>query len=273
MTIKEMQELRKEYGYSYSMIAEGTELPLSTVQKVFGGQTKAPRYETVKRLNRFFEMQTKIQHMEHRRGTEAPLPQWLREPSAYHVKKKQQGEFTVDDYRMFPDDYRVELIDGVVIEMNAPRSEHQIVAGEVHRQIANYIMDKGGKCFPGIAPLDVQLDRDEWTMVQPDVLIVCDRDKFIDGIVYGAPDWIMEILSPSTRSKDTIKKLNKYKAAGVREYWIADLEERTVLVYDFEQQTFPKSYTFDDKIPIGIYQGNLLIDMTKVSQILEAIYK
>lgn len=269
MTIEEMQELRKECGYSYSMIAEGTELPLSTVQKVFGGQTKSPRYETLQRLNRYFEYQQHIMRMNSRSAVKSePLPQWLREPTAYHVKKKKQGEFTVEDYRNFPDDYRVELIDGVVIEMEGPHSGHQMIAGEVYRQIANYIKAEKGKYIPGIAPLDVQLDQDIWTMVQPDVMIVCDRDKFIKGNVFGAPDWVMEVISKYSKRKDCVKKLNKYMEAGVREYWIVDPQEQTVTVYDFEHSRFPMNYTFEDQIPIAILEGKLKIDMREVKEYL-----
>ena len=269
MTIDEMKELRKEYGFSYSMIAEGAELPLSTVQKVFGGQTQSPRYETLQQLSRYFEYQQHMMKMNSRRmAVSEPLPQWLKEPSGYQVKKKNQGEFTVEDYKNFPEDYRVELIDGVVIEMEGPHSGHQMIAGEVHRQIANYIKARKGKCIPGIAPLDVQLDRDVWTMVQPDVMIVCDRDKFINGNVFGAPDWVMEVISKYSKKRDCVKKLNKYMEAGVREYWIVDPGEQIVTVYDFEHSRFPIHYTFEDEIPVAILDGDLKIDMKEAKEYL-----
>ena len=89
-----------------------------------------------------------------------------------------------------------------------------------------------------IAPLDVQLDRDDRTMVQPDVLVVCDRSKWCGGCVYGAPDFVMEILSPSTWEKDMYVKLGKYESAGVREYWIVIRRRNGVLVYDLSTRIF-----------------------------------
>ena len=106
-----------------------------------------------------------------------------------------------------------------------------------------------------IAPLDVQLDRDDRTMVQPDVLVVCDRSKVVRRCVYGAPDFVVEILSPSTWEKDMYVKLGKYESAGVREYWIVDPKKKRVLVYDFEHTDFPALYTFTDQIPVGIFDG------------------
>ena len=88
-------------------------------------------------------------------------------------------------------------------------------------------------CIPLTAPVDVQLDRDEKTMLQPDVLILCDKRKLIRRCIYGAPDFVLEVLSPSTRSKDQIVKLKKYMEADCREYWIVDIENRRIVVYDF----------------------------------------
>ena len=272
MTIQEMRELKKEYGFNYEQIAVGSNLPVSTIQKIFGGTTKSPRRDTIERLTRFFEhVKDEKKPFTYQPPKCPEQPQWLKESSTYHVKKKQQGEYTMEDYHLFPDEHRVELIDGVVIEMEGPHYVHQLIAGEVFRQISNYLKEKKGKCLPGIAPMDVQLDKDNKTIVQPDVMIVCDRDKWLNGRIYGAPDWVMEILSKSTRSKDCIKKLNKYMDAGVREYWIADPERQAVTVYDFEHENFPMNYAFEDQIPIGISSGELKIDMTETKEYIEML--
>ena len=161
---------------------------------------------------------------------------------------------------MLPDDQRVELIDGVFYDMGAPTRAHQLIAGEIHRQIANYIMDRNGPCTVYIAPLDVQLDCDDRTMVQPDVLIVCDKDKETRRNVFGAPDFVLEVISPSTRMKDSFLKLKKYLEAGVREYWIVDPYRQKVLIYYFEGEDWPLICGFDEPIPVRIYQGELKID-------------
>ena len=168
MTIREMKEKKKEKGYTYAQIAELSGVPLGTVQKIFCGETTSPRYDTLLALEAVF--------------TEPPV---LKESSAYQVHT--QGSYTLEDYYKLPDDQRVELIDGYFYEMNAPTIYHQFIAGEVYRQIAGFIMEKGGECLPFIAPVDVQLDCDERTMVQPDVGILCQRDKMRRWAFMGLP--------------------------------------------------------------------------------------
>ena len=143
----------------------------------------------------------------------ADLPMCVQYFSSF---KKKQGEFTVEDYLTLPDDLRVELIDGYFFEMSAPLTPHQIIARDITLQLTNYIKANKGKCVPLMAPCDVQLDRDDKTMVQPDVLIVCDRSKITKERIIGAPDFIVEVLSESTKKKDMTIKLNKYSDAGVK---------------------------------------------------------
>ena len=120
---------------------------------------------------------------------------------------------------------------------------------------------------------DVQLDCDEKTMVEPDVLIVCDRDKIINRCVYGAPDFIIEILSKSTKKKDSVIKLNKYLNAGVREYWMIDPMKKKVIVYDFDHDEYPVIYGFDGKVPVGIWNGDLAIDFAEVYDHVKFLYE
>ncbi len=197
----------------------------------------------------------------------------VHEAAPEYVLEKKQGSYTLEDYYALPDDRRVELIDGVIYDMGAPTSVHQLFAGEFYNQIKNYIKKKKGNCMPLISPVDVQLDCDDKTMVQPDVLIVCDRDKVIPRCVYGAPDFVIEVLSPSTKKKDMTKKLQKYMDAGVCEYWIVDPKQRRVLVYDFSTETYPTIYGFEDEIPVGLYGGDLKIDMKEVFAEAEFLYK
>jgi Uma2 family endonuclease len=192
----------------------------------------------------------------------------LNENSPYgtSAEKHTQGTYTVDDYRTLPDDQRVELIDGYFFYMEAPSLVHQRIAGEIHRQIANFIREKHGNCIPFISPIDVQLDCDEHTMVQPDVSILCHEERMTRQCIFGAPDFVLEIISPSTKRKDSIKKLAKYENAGVREYWILDPYEKRILVYFFENEICPAIYGFDKPVPINIYNGELEIDLTEIVQ-------
>ena len=114
--------------------------------------------------------------------------------------------------------------------------------------------------MPLIAPCDVQLDCDDYTIVEPDVMIVCDKEKDIKSRIYGAPDFVAEVLSPSTRKKDMTLKLHKYQHAGVREYWILDPQERRILTYFLQDPFGFASYSMKDKVPVGIYNGACEID-------------
>ena len=141
---------------------------------------------------------------------------------------------TIADIDALPEGTKAELIDGRLFFDTAPTLTHQDIVGFLHGTIWSYIRVKGGKCKVFISPIDVQLNADDiYNLVQPDVAVVCDRDKLSDGKrCKGAPDWIMEVVSPSTENRDYIRKLGKYNAAGVREYWIVDPNYDRVVVCD-----------------------------------------
>lgn len=254
MTIEEMNRAKKEKGYSYAQIAKMSGVPLGTVQKVLGGETSSPRYDTLMALESFFkgEMANEVSE----------------EAVAYSVSKK-QGKYTVKDYYDLPEDKRVELIDGVFYDMAAPTPVHQRIGGELHRQIANFIFERKGNCIPFISPIDVRLDCDDKTMVQPDLVILCDQDKIKKWGIMGAPDFVVEVLSPSTKRKDCIKKLDKYMEAGVKEYWMIDPYKKKVIVYEFAKESYPTIYGMDGQIPVGIYDGQLLINMSLIGDMVQ----
>ena len=247
MTIEEMKQKKRERGYTYAQISELTGVPLGTVQKIFCGETVSPRYDTLLALENLFQVK--------------PV---LREEASYQIEK--QGIYTVEDYRNLPEERRVELIDGYFYDMAAPTPAHQLIAGEVYRQIANFIQGEGGDCIPFISPIDVQLDCDEKTMVQPDVVALCQKEKLKKWGIYGAPDFVLEVISPSTGRKDCIKKLYKYEKAGVREYWLLDPSQKKLLVYNFEREVCPIICGLEQPVPVGIYQGELEIDFSGVVQ-------
>ena len=168
---------------------------------------------------------------------------------------------------------RFELIDGVIYDMTAPTTIHQIISAYLQYQFQKFINSKGRSCLAMISPLDVQLDCDERTMVQPDVIIVCDRSKITRRCVYGAPDFIAEVLSPSTRRTDMVIKLNKYLHAGVREYWAVDPDRKTVWVYDFEHEDFPHTAGFGEQLPVRIFGGECVIDLSDMYEQVRFIYE
>lgn len=183
--------------------------------------------------------------------------------------EKRQGEYTLEDYYNMPEDRRVELIDGVFYDMAAPAPLHQLIAGMVYARILAFIEKNEGDCIPFIAPADVQLDCDDRTMVQPDVFILCKRDKLKRSGIYGAPDFVLEILSGSTRKKDMTVKLMKYMEAGVREYWVIDPEKKLLIVYIGEEEGIPRIYPLQGDVGMNLYDGKLRIDLNEINNLID----
>ena len=165
----------------------------------------------------------------------------------------QEKFYTVENMEALSQDVRAELIDGRLFYMAAPTTEHQRLLSFLHGTFWNYIRERKGKCQVYPAPLAVYLNRDNYTSLEPDLTVVCDSDKMGEKGCYGAPDFIAEIVSPSTQSRDYLLKLNKYQNAGVREYWILDAEKNTIHVYDFEGEK-KDTYGFEDTIKVGIFR-------------------
>lgn len=177
----------------------------------------------------------------------------------------QRQVYTEDDYYAIPEDVRAELIDGQIYYQAAPSRIHQKILSALHINIGNYINSKSGSCEVYPAPFAVKLNEDMKTIVEPDISVICDHDKLTDRGCTGAPDWIIEIVSPGNSSHDYIRKLNLYADTGVREYWIVDPMKQTVFVYYLEETNFEvSSYTFQDKIKVNIYE-DLLINFQEIT--------
>ena len=287
LTLSELLELKRETGLSNEDIAQVTGVPLSTVQKVFGGTVKAPRRKTLEALSEPLERIA-------RGGAERDLPREIAEhhsgmlreeafqyratssaagrgpersePDRYGGRARGEGYggYTLEDYYDWPEGERVELINGRIYAQASPNVDHQIVITQFLRQVLRCQEEHGEDCLVLPAPVDVQLDRDERTMVQPDVIIVCDESKNIGRCIYGAPDFVLEVLSDSSRRIDHVLKREKYCHAGCREYWIVDIEKQIVLVQDFEHDEYDLRYSFDDMIPIRISDGKCVIDFADI---------
>ena len=167
----------------------------------------------------------------------------------------QQNFNTEEDYYNLPEHVRAELIDGVLIyDQAAPSRLHQGLLIQLCMAIGQFISSKNGPCKVYPAPFAVKLWTDGNTIVEPDISVICDTDKLTDRGCSGAPDWIIEIVSPHNTRRDYITKLNLYLEAGVREYWIVDPRKESVMVYNLEAEDIEiKTYTFSDKIKVSIY--------------------
>ena len=192
----------------------------------------------------------------------------VKEELAPYLAHKKQGDYTIEDYYNLPNEHRVELIDGVIYDMTAPTYVHQGFGGEIYAVFRDYIRKNKGKCMAFISPADIQLDRDNKTMVQPDVFVICDRDKLKKRVLFGAPDLVVEILSPSTRKKDIVIKTRKYRLAGVREYWIVDPMHKQICVHEFAKNDITALYSFDDCVPVGIWDGKCVVDFKEIYEYL-----
>lgn len=261
MNLQEMKEMKMELGYSDAKIAELSGVPLDTVEKYFRGEATDLRYSTLLALE-----QVLMKYNDNSTSTihEAVFP----------YLTKRQGEYTIEDCDKLPEDVRTELIDGVIYYMTAPTNAHQLIAGYLHAQLFNHVKGRKGGCLPMISPVDVELDKDDKTRVQPDVLIVCDRRKVIQRCVYGAPDFVLEVLSPSTRKKDMVIKLNKYLNAGVKEYWMIDPDKQKLMVYKLEQEEyFPEIYGFDQTVAITVMEEPCEIDLKDMYDYIAFLYQ
>lgn len=174
------------------------------------------------------------------------------------------GTYTTEDIFALPEGERAELIDGVIYNMAPPSTRHQIIVGELYATIRNFIKTHGGNCKPFISPFAVFLSEDSKNYLEPDISVVCSPEKIDDKGCHGAPDWIIEVVSPGTQARDYGIKLFKYRTAGVREYWIVNPMNKTVTVYDLESDTATGQYSFDESILVNIF-SELTI---KISELL-----
>ncbi|MBO5610364.1 MAG: Uma2 family endonuclease [Eubacterium sp.] len=308
MLIETMQAIRDEFHLSYKEISDRSGVPLSTVQKVFGGVT-TPRNKTMEELETalvsFIEQgsprwlgASSFEELMIRGGHQDLVEQLDRygrmleeglvaEEHAYNSgsdksnkniddKKilsfldKKSGSYTVKDYESLPDDIKVELIDGYFYDMASPSKIHQTILIEMLFQLKSQVAKNKGKCKVYIAPSDVQLDDDENTIVQPDLFILCKKDMIKDvKRTHGAPEFIVEVLSDATRRKDMTLKINKYMNAGVKEYWIVDPDKHYIIKYVFDNMEMANIYTFDDVIPLEIYAGKISVDFDVIRDELE----
>ena len=182
----------------------------------------------------------------------------------------EKARYTFADVLTWEETERIEIIEGEAVMMAPPSVGHQRVSREIFRQLANYL--EGKKCEVFVAPFGVRLfeqdgdsQEDVDTLVEPDISVICDKSKLDKFGCKGAPDMVVEILSPSTRRHDRLVKLGLYQRAGVREYWIANPEEKTVQVLLLENgKLLPyEDYGQDDVAKVNVLDG-CFIELSKV---------
>lgn len=176
----------------------------------------------------------------------------------------QEQHYTIDFIYNLPEGQRAELIDGKIYYQAAPSDTHQKIISKLITQINNYIDSNNGTCEVRPAPYAVYLNADDSVYVEPDISVICDHDKIDEKGCHGAPDWIIEVVSPGNPTHDYITKLSLYKTAGVNEYWIVNPKKQAITVYYFGVIDYlPLSFTFKDKVKVNIYD-DLYIDFSKL---------
>ncbi len=243
MTVEELKSRKKKLKITTSELARMADVPNGTLSKILTGETKNPSHATMEKLERVLmqeEMDGRLM--------------------AYHdAMLRKDTRITVDDIVMKSGGRDKELVDGKVITCDMPGLAHQDMVESIGEKIRSFIKENGGDCKVYVAGLNVYLDDDEYTLVIPDVVVVCDREKLKEKGLYGAPDWVIEVVSPSTREVDYHKKLYKYMNAGVREYWIVDIEREMVSVCINGEPMNVTIYHFGEEIPVELCDRKLTI--------------
>ena len=169
--------------------------------------------------------------------------------------------YTAEDYWNLPDGRRAELINGQLYDMAPPGFKHQKLVMELGATIRNYVKSQKGSCEVIPAPFAVNLNADDTTYVEPDVSVICDPAKITDRGCCGAPDLVIEVVSPGSRKMDYGTKMNLYMNAGVREYWIIDPSMNRTTLYRFEDNEAPMIVAFNQPLQAGIFDGlEIIID-------------
>lgn len=187
-----------------------------------------------------------------------------------HARKKRGERFkmikggkgyTIADIEMLPEGERAELIDGEMFMMAPPMTVHQRILVKLIFEIETYIRKNEGNCELLPAPFGVYIKKDNRNYVEPDISVICHGDRLDEKGCHGAPDWIIEIVSPSSKKMDYVRKTVLYREAGVREYWVVDPDKETITVYEAERWDAPVHHSFLEQIKVGIYE-DLYIDLS-----------
>lgn len=166
-----------------------------------------------------------------------------------------EHRYTSEDYWNLPEGRRAELIDGQLYDMAPPSRMHQKISGGLYRIISNFILERNGTCEVYAAPFAVNLDAEDKDWVEPDISVICDPSKLDERGCNGAPDLVVEIVSPSSRRMDYFRKNTLYFESGVQEYWIVDPDRERTTIYRYQHDDVPVIIPFTEEARVGIFPG------------------
>lgn len=291
MDISELKKRKNKLKLTTHQLSELADAPYSTVSKIMTGETKNPSYVIIDKIDKALskeEMRARIQKYAEEwkqyvnAHSDEEVDQWEFEkeyrkkhflndepiPFAVPVEEKDfdyavnlpKGKrVTADILQMFDEKKKTELLDGRLIFNNSPSLEHQNLVMSLGKKIDKFIEDNHGKCRMINVDVDVRLDEDDYTVLIPDLMVICNPEIIRNDGIWGAPDWVIEVTSPSTRQMDYGKKMHKYLLSGVREYWIVDPQKKKVVVYTEGELIVAHLYSFEDEIPVYIYDRKLKV--------------
>lgn len=287
---------KKALNITTAQLAYLADLPVGTVSKIITGETKNPKQITIDKLNEALikeESRMRISaYLKEMKEYYESHPEILGGPNDFepiyrkrhnledkpleladslseeypiwgNIARKPRHTEKADDFLQAGNENRfIELLDGTRIYNEAPSLNHQLIVKSINRQIESYIAEKGGDCRVFDMGINVRLDEDEDTILIPDILVLCDEAKYKPFGILGAPDWVIEVVSKSTRRYDFKQKTYKYLMNGVRELWLVDMERKIVVVYTDGEYMLSHIYPFDESIPVGIYDKQLTITVS-----------
>ncbi len=256
--VADLKRRKKALKLTTEQVAYMAELPVSTVSKIMTGETKNPSYVTVEKID---EVLAKEERMARAEAYKEAIREKLEShpEETMYLKHEEYENMTVDELSDFGEDRYVELLNGKLIISERPWMNHVRLVEKIGYDVDSFIEknDAEGEAFS--TGLNVFLGERKDTLLIPDVLVVLDDSKIVERGIVGAPDWVVEVTTEGTRHRDYNSKMHKYMECGVREYWVDDSEKEKVSVFINGEPMMVHVYTFDDHIPVGIYDGKLEI--------------
>lgn len=250
MNIDDLKELKETEGMTSEQISELSGIPLEVVSKIFSGEIEDPKYMTLLAIEQVLVRKKKIPfYYDETKG----YPCLIREEAtAYNFDARR---YNLGDLEKLCAGVLVEVIDGKFHVMSTPSRMHQFFVTKILVRMENHIQKNKGHCHVYPAPFGVRLFADDETWVIPDILVICRKDIMTDRGCDGAPDLVVEIVSPNNASHDYVTKLMKYQQAGVREYWIVDPINEKITLYDFQNPAENAEYSYNDTIRSNVLDG------------------
>lgn len=250
MNLSELRQLKKNANMTNAEIAELSGIPFSTVNKIFSGATPNPRYGTLLAIEQVLTAKQKLPFVYDEAKQEPCLVRESAPAYCYTARS-----YNHDDIDALSEGTHAELINGKLYLLATPTRIHQFLVTELIFVIKTHIHKNNGGCHVYTSPFAVRLFADDSTYVEPDVTVICNKDKLTEKGCNGAPDIAIEVVSPGNANHDYVTKLAKYQQAGVREYWIINPENSKTLVMNFENPANTGEYDFEETITSGVLEG------------------